>query len=98
MVDRSRQRHDAPISAAKNRIAGSVCAAPMNSRRPPLDEADALVIAAGAGIGVDSGLPDFRGEDGFWKAYPALGRARTRFSEIASPYAFQTAPLRAWAL
>ena len=33
--------------------------------------ADALVIAAGAGIGVDSGLPDFRGKDGFWKAYPA---------------------------
>jgi NAD-dependent SIR2 family protein deacetylase len=61
-----------------------------------IDAADSLVIAAGAGIGVDSGLPDFRGEDGFWKAYPALGRARTSFREIASPDAFQTAPLRAW--
>jgi NAD-dependent SIR2 family protein deacetylase len=61
-----------------------------------INEADALVIAAGAGIGVDSGLPDFRGEDGFWKVYPALGRARTRFSEIASPEAFQLSPLRAW--
>ena len=31
--------------------------------------ADAIVIATGAGIGVgvDSGLPDFRGNAGFWK-------------------------------
>ena len=35
--------------------------------------ADALIISAGAGMGVDSGLPDFRGNEGFWKAYPALG-------------------------
>lgn len=32
-------------------------------------------ICAGAGMGVDSGLPDFRGNDGFWKAYPAFLRA-----------------------
>ena len=38
-------------------------------------QADALVIAAGAGMGVDSGLPDFRGDTGLWQAYPALGRA-----------------------
>jgi NAD-dependent SIR2 family protein deacetylase len=53
-----------------------------------IDQADALVIAAGAGIGVDSGLPDFRGAEGFWRAYPALGRAGLRFEEIASPAAF----------
>ena len=28
-------------------------------------EADALLIGAGAGMGVDSGLPDFRGPEGF---------------------------------
>ena len=38
--------------------------------------ADALLVCAGAGMGVDSGLPDFRGDEGFWRAYPALGRAR----------------------
>ncbi len=27
--------------------------------------ADALLIGAGAGMGVDSGLPDFRGQEGF---------------------------------
>jgi hypothetical protein len=32
-----------------------------------IKEADALFITAGAGMGVDSGLPDFRGNSGFWK-------------------------------
>lgn len=57
---------------------------------------DALIIAAGAGLGVDSGLPDFRGNEGFWKAYPALAKANLDFSEVASPQAFETDPGRAW--
>jgi NAD-dependent SIR2 family protein deacetylase len=32
--------------------------------------AEALLVASGAGMGVDSGLPDFRGDAGFWRAYP----------------------------
>lgn len=59
-------------------------------------DADALVIAAGAGIGVDSGLPDFRGNAGFWQAYPALAAAGTSFIDIASPAAFRDDPRRAW--
>jgi hypothetical protein len=35
-----------------------------------IQKADAVLITAGAGMGVDSGLPDFRGDEGFWKAYP----------------------------
>ena len=61
-----------------------------------IDQSDALVVAAGAGMGVDSGLPDFRGEHGFWKAYPALGRDRIPFSRIASPQAFRDNLQRAW--
>ena len=61
-----------------------------------IGQADALVICAGAGMGVDSGLPDFRGPRGFWQAYPALGRARIRFEEIASPAAFRADPALAW--
>lgn len=61
-----------------------------------IEQADALIVAAGAGMGVDSGLPDFRGRDGFWKAYPALGRDRIEFTRIASPSAFRSNPERAW--
>ncbi|WP_153146430.1 Sir2 family NAD-dependent protein deacetylase [Dechloromonas sp. H13] len=58
--------------------------------------ADALLITAGAGMGVDSGLPDFRSREGFWKAYPALGQARIAFEEIANPNYFHTNPALAW--
>jgi NAD-dependent SIR2 family protein deacetylase len=61
-----------------------------------VSQADALVIAAGAGMGVDSGLPDFRGQDGFWNAYPALARSALNFTDIASPRTFRTDPSLAW--
>lgn len=44
-----------------------------------IDTADALLITAGAGMGVHSGLPDFRGADGFWRAYQALGKLGVSF-------------------
>lgn len=50
--------------------------------------ADGLLITAGAGIGVNPGLPDFRGNEGFWNAYPALGEAKINFTSIAAPEAF----------
>ena len=59
-------------------------------------KADAIVIAAGAGIGVDSGLPDFRGNDGFWNAYPALAKAQINFTDIANPRVFHQQPELAW--
>lgn len=61
-----------------------------------IEAADALVIAAGAGMGVDSGLPDFRGSEGFWREYPALGHAGLDFFAIASPRAFRDQPRLAW--
>ena len=61
-----------------------------------IDQADALVIAAGAGMGVDSGLPDFRGAEGFWRAYPALRSLNLDFYSIASPRTFHTDPALAW--
>ena len=59
-------------------------------------DSDGLLITAGAGMGVDSGLPDFRGSTGFWKAYPALEKAGIEFTSIASPSAFVSSPRRAW--
>jgi NAD-dependent SIR2 family protein deacetylase len=61
-----------------------------------IEQADGLLITAGAGLGVDSGLPDFRGPEGFWHAYPALGRARIPFERIANPDAFDSNPRLAW--
>ena len=42
--------------------------------------AEALVITAGAGMGVDSGLPDFRSNEGFWNAYPPFRHLALEFS------------------
>lgn len=59
-------------------------------------QADALVITAGAGMGVDSGLPDFRGTQGFWEAYPPFAKLGLRFEELASPIWFRQDPALAW--
>jgi NAD-dependent SIR2 family protein deacetylase len=61
-----------------------------------IGDADAIVIAAGAGMGVDSGLPDFRGNAGFWQAYPALAAAGIDFQGAASAGSFVRHPVRAW--
>jgi NAD-dependent SIR2 family protein deacetylase len=58
--------------------------------------ADALLVCAGAGMGVDSGLPDFRGNAGFWKAYPAFGELKFGFSDLANPAWFVKDPMLAW--
>ncbi|MDP8247529.1 MAG: Sir2 family NAD-dependent protein deacetylase [Candidatus Tritonobacter lacicola] len=62
-----------------------------------LHGADAVLITAGAGMGVDSGLPDFRGNKGFWKAYPPIARLGISFSGMANPSWFDTDPELAWA-
>ena len=59
--------------------------------------ADALLITAGAGMGVDSGLPDFRGPQGFWRAYPVLEKLDLSFAEMADPVWFDENPHLAWA-
>jgi NAD-dependent SIR2 family protein deacetylase len=69
---------------------------PFEQAARAIAEADGLLITAGAGMGVDSGLPDFRGSEGFWNAYPALARARIGFTSIANPAAFESNPKRAW--
>lgn len=61
-----------------------------------IKEADGLLITGGAGMGVDSGLPDFRGNEGFWKAYPALATDGCSFIDIAQPLQFKSNPERAW--
>jgi NAD-dependent SIR2 family protein deacetylase len=61
-----------------------------------IEGADGLLVCAGAGMGVDSGLPDFRGTEGFWRAYPPYARLGLEFAELADPRHFTEDPGLAW--
>ncbi len=58
--------------------------------------ARALIVTTGAGMGVDSGLPDFRGDQGFWTAYPLYQRLGISFIEAANPSHFERDPAFGW--
>ena len=62
-----------------------------------ISNASYILITAGAGMGVDSGLPDFRGKEGFWRAYPIAKKLNLDFQELASPKWFEENPKLAWA-
>ena len=61
-----------------------------------IKKASALIVTAGAGMGVDSGLPDFRGPQGFWKAYPPLKDKGLVLEEMSTPHWFKSDPTFAW--
>ncbi|WP_158938573.1 Sir2 family NAD-dependent protein deacetylase [Burkholderia sp. S171] len=61
-----------------------------------IQEADGLLVAAGAGMGVDSGLPDFRGAAGFWETYPALRTHQLTFQDMANPRILAKHPTLGW--
>lgn len=61
-----------------------------------IDRADALLVGAGAGMGVDSGLPDFRGDEGFWENYPPFEERGLDFYDLANPRWFRKDPELAW--
>ena len=54
-----------------------------------LARAEALLIGAGAGMGVDSGLPDYRGTLGYWTNNP-------EWEDLASGQWFLDRPEHAW--
>jgi NAD-dependent SIR2 family protein deacetylase len=73
-----------PVDEAVRRAAQAIAAA------------EALVVTAGAGMGVDSGLPDFRSDEGFWNAYPAYAHLGLSFVDLANPRWFEEDPHLAW--
>ncbi|MDO9047497.1 MAG: Sir2 family NAD-dependent protein deacetylase [Methylobacter sp.] len=58
--------------------------------------AESILITAGAGMGVGSGLPDFRGHQGFWKIHPQYAAEGLSFSDLANPIWFENDPAKAW--
>ncbi|GAB6274435.1 MAG: NAD-dependent protein deacetylase [Peptococcaceae bacterium] len=61
-----------------------------------IKNAKTLITTAGAGMGVDSGLPDFRGDAGFWKAYPMYEQLGINFIDAANPAYFAKDPAFGW--
>jgi len=61
-----------------------------------IHDAKALVFTSGAGMGVDSGLPDFRGPEGFWRAYPVLRDRGIKLPSMSTPHWFTDDPTFAW--
>ncbi len=59
-------------------------------------EADAIIVGAGAGFSVDSGLPDFRGKHGFWRAYPPAEKLGFCYEDVAGGPWFHENPEMAW--
>ncbi|MEZ4483262.1 MAG: Sir2 family NAD-dependent protein deacetylase [Syntrophotaleaceae bacterium] len=47
-------------------------------------------------MGVDSGLPDFRGPQGFWRAYPMYQALGIDFVDAATPVHFYNNPAFGW--
>jgi len=62
-----------------------------------IEESDIIILMAGAGMGVDSGLADFRGDKGFWKAYPKL-KNKINFAQLCTQQALKKNPKLAWSL
>lgn len=60
-----------------------------------LSKCNELIIGAGAGIGKDSGLPDFRGNQGFWNNYPPY-RGKFDFYACANPQFLRDNPHLFW--
>lgn len=69
---------------------------PLEVAAKAIQNADFLLFGAGAGLGVDSGLPDFRGDAGFWRAYPPFQKLGLSFSDLANPTWFRRDPRLAW--
>jgi len=68
----------------------------LNELKKIINNSEAILITAGAGMGVDSGLPDFRSNEGFWKAYPPMKELGLSFERLASPKWFEKDPALAW--
>ena len=47
-----------------------------------------MVVLTGAGVSAESGMPTFRGKEGFWRKYNAM--------DLATPEAFSRNPMLVW--
>lgn len=58
-------------------------------------KADAILITAGAGMSVDSGLPDFRSKGGIYDMLRAQ-KSRLKYYDVMNHYYFVSAKNKFW--
>jgi len=61
-----------------------------------LQNCDAVLVIAGAGMSVDSGISTYRGTDGIWSKTIKIGNKNYRYDEISSLEMWKTYPELAW--
>lgn len=59
-------------------------------------DADAVLIVAGAGMGIDSGLPDYRGPNGLWNTWHPAAQLRMTYEDLSTHEQFVQNPALAW--
>ncbi len=60
-------------------------------------KAEAIVVYAGAGMGVDSGLEQYRGENGLWTKNISIKNNKINYQDLLTHYSFEEIPNKAWA-
>ena len=59
--------------------------------------ADAFAVFAGAGMGVDSGLEQYRGKGGLWSKSMELNNRKVNYQDLLTHDAFDKTPEQSWA-
>ena len=49
-----------------------------------IEDAESILVLAGAGMSVDSNLPTYRGKEGFWNAYPLYKNLQKNYAYMMS--------------
>jgi NAD-dependent SIR2 family protein deacetylase len=68
----------------------------IKNAKQKLNNCDALLIIAGAGMSVDSGIFTYRGTNGIWKKSIKIGNNTYRYDEISSLDMWKKNPELAW--
>ncbi len=61
-----------------------------------INSADALLIITGAGMGIDSGLPDYRGPQGLWNTWHPAKQLNMTYENLSTHEMFLENPELAW--
>tara|TARA_B100000524_G_scaffold348277_1_gene252296 strand:+ start:1332 stop:2240 length:909 start_codon:yes stop_codon:yes gene_type:complete len=61
-----------------------------------INDSDAILIVAGAGMGIDSGLPDYRGPQGLWNSWHPARELNMSYESLSTHEQFINNPELAW--